>query len=111
MKQALGEEEFNRVLSDDKITSYKQDIQTGIDAEKKICAYNDFLFTSKLTGTADCMGLAVRDSSTVFKQDGVNVHPSGIAHKDFVSMNDADKLLHRGELQKTIQRHKCRIYC
>ena len=110
LKQALGEEEFKRVLSDDEITTYKQDIQTGIDAEKKICAYNDFLFTSKLTGSADDMRSAVRDPNTVFKQNGDNVHPSGIAHNDFVSMNDEQKLLHREKLQKAVQRHKCGKY-
>ena len=86
-------------------------IDESLIAEQRICAYNDFLFsTSNLDPPSDSMD-GVRVPLTKFIQTSSNSHPSCVPVSDSVNYDDEAKKLHYCQLVNSVQRHWCSAYC
>ena len=94
---------LDRDLSVEKIQKLKENIKKGIDAEKRIIAYNDFLMTA-MNKDLDCVdiNLAKRDDSTIYKQGELNVHPCGYEQDDTSSLPVSEKEKWKKDLANSV---------
>ena len=92
----MGLDEFNRLLTDDKILKLKEVIQVEIESEMPLIKYNAFLFTLSCIVDAVDMKSRTRDVITVFKQVIYNKHSSGFPLADVVKMSADEHIKHKG---------------
>jgi len=103
--------EIKTDFSEDEIDQMNDLIDEAIVAEKKICDYNDFLFTTfnqdPPIDALDCQ----RNDTTKFIQTTNNSHPSCMPVIDCISYDNLNKKRHYCNLVNTVQRHYCSKYC
>ena len=89
----------------------REKVKKGIEAERIVCNYNDFLFTTYNPCPPSDANSDQRDDSTKFKQNVDNTHPANIDPELFYAMDEDSHFAHYCQLVNTVQRHKCSNYC
>ena len=86
-------------------------IDESLIAEKRICEYNDFLFTTfNMDPPSDSMS-SDRSTATKFNQSLNNCHPCSVPVSESILYDEVTKKQHYCELVNTVQRHWCSAYC
>ena len=96
---------------DEPVEELRQKVRKGIEAERIVCTYNHFLFTTVNSDPPTDANSETRDDSTKFTQTRTNVHPSAIDPEMFYNMDENSKFVHYCQLVNAVQRHKYSKYC
>ena len=94
----------DRMLSPDDIDLFTSKIVEGVNAQRRLLNYHDFLLTTFHPSPPSDAASDVRDKATRFEQTDTNVHPCSAGPEDFC---DA----HYANLINACQRHLCTNYC
>ena len=93
------------------VDELQEKVKKGVEAEKIVCKYNDFLFTTVNDDPPEDALSDDRLESTKFVQSDNNRHPSSVSQHEFFNMNAANRQVQYCQLVNTVQRHCHSKYC
>ena len=94
----------NQMLSPDNIELLTLKIVEGVEAQRRLLNYHDFLLTTFHPSPPSDATADVRDPATRFEQTDTSVHPCSTDPEDFCNA-------HYASLINACQRHLCTNYC
>ena len=110
-KLDLNQVEYRTTYTRDEIEALQRTVEESIGIEEKVCAYNDFLFSTYNEDPPSDAFKEERDVNTKFAHTDTNVHPSTLCHGSCNSLSAYQLNTHYCKLVNTVQRHFCSPYC